>query len=89
VFIATIDTSYEVTLQAVQTSYKTRPYSKPQGDVYIRSAAVPLGGRDRTLTIEIDNNPVERTIRLIALNLKNALFEGHEAGVTCPHFAYH
>jgi len=30
--------------------------------------------------IEIDNNPVERTIRPIALNRKNALFAGHEAG---------
>ena len=29
---------------------------------------------------EIDNNPVERTIRPIALNRKNALFAGHEAG---------
>jgi transposase len=30
--------------------------------------------------IEIDNNPVERTIRPIVLNRKNALFAGHEAG---------
>ncbi len=30
--------------------------------------------------IEIDNNPVERTIRPIALNRKNALFAGHDAG---------
>jgi len=30
--------------------------------------------------IEIDNNPVERTIRPIALNRKNVLFAGHEAG---------
>ncbi len=30
--------------------------------------------------IEIDNNPVECTIRSIALNRKNALFAGHEAG---------
>ncbi len=29
---------------------------------------------------EIDNNPVERTIRPIALSRKNALFAGHEAG---------
>ena len=27
-----------------------------------------------------DNNPVERTIRPIALNRKNALFAGHDAG---------
>lgn len=30
--------------------------------------------------IETDNNPVERTIRPIALNRKNALFAGHDAG---------
>jgi len=30
--------------------------------------------------IEIDNNNVERTIRPIALNRKNALFAGHDAG---------
>ena len=30
--------------------------------------------------IEIDSNAVERTIRPIALNRKNALFAGHEAG---------
>lgn len=30
--------------------------------------------------IEVDNNPVERTIRPIALNRKNALFAGHDAG---------
>jgi len=30
--------------------------------------------------IEIDNNLVERTIRPIALNRKNALFAGHDAG---------
>lgn len=29
---------------------------------------------------ELDNNPVERTIRPIALNRKNALFAGHDAG---------
>ncbi len=29
---------------------------------------------------EIDNNSVERTIRPIALNRKNALFAGHDAG---------
>lgn len=31
--------------------------------------------------IEIDNKSVERTIRPIALNRKNALFAGHDAGV--------
>jgi transposase len=30
--------------------------------------------------IELDNNSVERTIRPIALNRKNALFTGHDAG---------
>ena len=30
--------------------------------------------------IEIDNNTVERTIRPIALNRKNALFAGHDTG---------
>ena len=30
--------------------------------------------------IELDNKPVERTIRPIALSRKNALFAGHEAG---------
>lgn len=30
--------------------------------------------------IKLDNNPVERTIRPIALNRKNALFAGHDAG---------
>ena len=30
--------------------------------------------------IEIDNNSVERTIRPIALNRKNALFARHDAG---------
>ncbi|MGO7388730.1 transposase domain-containing protein, partial [Rhizobium ruizarguesonis] len=30
--------------------------------------------------IEIDNNSVERSIRPIALNRKNALFAGHDAG---------
>jgi len=30
--------------------------------------------------IEMDNNAVERTIRPIALNRKNALFAGHDTG---------
>ena len=30
--------------------------------------------------VELDNNPVERTIRPIALNRKNALFAGHDVG---------
>lgn len=58
------------------------------------SAKSPLGealayiakyreGLGRFLTdgrIEIDSNPVERTIRPIALNRKNALFAGHDVG---------
>jgi transposase len=32
--------------------------------------------------IEMDNNAVERTIRPIALNRKNALFAGHDVGAT-------
>jgi len=32
--------------------------------------------------IEMDNNAVERTIRPIALNRKNALFAGHDAGAS-------
>ena len=31
--------------------------------------------------VELDNNPVERTIRPIALNRKNALFAVHDTGV--------
>jgi transposase len=60
----------------------------------LASAKSPLGealayiakyrdGLGRFLTdgrIEIDNNTVERTIRPIALNRKNALFAGHDAG---------
>lgn len=41
------------------------------------------GGLGHFLTdgrIELDSNTVERTIRPIALNRKNALFAGHEAG---------
>ncbi len=58
------------------------------------SAKSPLGealayiakyrdGLGRFLTdgrVEVDNNTVERTIRPIALNRKNALFAGHDAG---------
>ena len=32
------------------------------------------------VTVEMDNNTIERTIRPIALNRKNALFAGHDAG---------
>jgi transposase len=40
-------------------------------------------GPGRFLTdgrVEIDSNTVERTIRPLALNRKNALFTGHDAG---------
>lgn len=40
-------------------------------------------GLGRFLTdgrVEIDNNAVERSIRPIALNRKNALFAGHDTG---------
>ena len=40
-------------------------------------------GLGRFLTdgrVEVDNNTVEPTIRPIALNRKNALFAGHDAG---------
>lgn len=36
-----------------------------------------MGDRER---LQIDSNTVERTIRPIALNRKNALFAGHDAG---------
>ncbi len=46
--------------------------------------AAPLGPRSPSLLadgrIEMDNNTVERTIRPIAPNRKNALFAGHDAG---------
>ena len=58
------------------------------------SAKSPLGGALKYITkywdglnlfltdgrIEMDSNAVERTIRPIALNRKNALFAGHDAG---------
>ncbi len=58
------------------------------------STKAPLGGALKYITkywdglnlfltdgrIEMDNNAVERTIRPIALNRKNALFAGHDAG---------
>jgi len=39
-----------------------------------------VGRKHRLRRIELDNNPVERTIRPIALNRKNALFAGHDTG---------
>jgi transposase len=54
----------------------------PQGEAlaYIAKYRDGLG---RFLTdgrVEIDSNTVERTIRPVALNRKNALFAGHDAG---------
>lgn len=63
--------------------HRTRALAKsPLGEAlaYIAKYRDGLG---RFLTdgrIEIDNNTVERTIRPIALNRKNALFAGHDAG---------
>ncbi len=50
--------------------------SQPYCSKRIRAACAFLtDGR-----VEIDNNTVERTIRPIVLNRKNALFAGHDAG---------
>ncbi len=63
--------------------YRARASAKsPLGDAlaYIAKYRDGLG---RFLTdgrIEVDSNTVERTIRPIALNRKNALFAGHDAG---------
>lgn len=63
--------------------HRTRASAKsPLGEAltYIAKYRDGLG---RFLTdgrVEIDNNTVERTIRPIALNRKNALFAGHNAG---------
>ena len=47
---------------------------------YIAKYRDGLGGFLSDGRVEIDSNTVERTIRPIALNRKNALFAGHEAG---------
>ena len=71
-----------------QVSAKSRPSlgqvsaKSPTGEA-LKYIAKYWQGLNLFLTdgrIEIDNNPVERTIRPIALNRKNALFAGHEAG---------
>ena len=65
------------------TTHRARASAKsPLGQTlaYIAKYREGLG---RFLTdgrIEIDSNTVERTIRPIALNRKNALFAGHDAG---------
>lgn len=63
--------------------HRARAFAKsPLGEAlaYIAKYRDGLG---RFLTdgpVEIDSNTVERTIRPIALNRKNALFAGHDAG---------
>ena len=47
---------------------------------YIARYRVGLGCFLTDGRVEIDSNTVERTIRPIALNRKNALFAGHDAG---------
>jgi transposase len=47
---------------------------------YIAKYRAGLGRFVSDGRVEIDNNTVERTIRPIALNRKNALFAGHDAG---------
>ena len=55
---------------------------RPTGEA-LKDVAKDGGGLIRFLDdgrIELDSNPVERTIRPISLNRKNALFAGHDAG---------
>jgi len=63
--------------------YRARISSKaPLGEA-LKYIAKYWDGLNLFLTdgrIEMDNNAVERTIRPIALNRKNALFAGHDAG---------
>ena len=70
-------------LEAWLNNHRTRVAAKsPLGEA-LRYIAKYWDGLCRFLTdgrIELDNNPVERTIRPIALNRKNALLAGHDAG---------
>jgi len=65
------------------TAHRARVSAKsPLGEA-LKYIAKYWGGLIRFLDdgrIEIDNNTVERSIRPIALNRKNALFAGHDAG---------
>ena len=65
------------------TKHRARASSKsPLGEA-LKYIAKYWNGLTLFLTdgrIEIDSNPVERTIRPIALNRKNALFAGHDVG---------
>ena len=65
------------------TQSRAQVSAKPPTGEALKYIAKYWAGLNLFLTdgrIEIDNNPVERTIRPIALNRKNALFAGHEAG---------
>jgi hypothetical protein len=65
------------------THHRTRASAKsPLGEAlaYIAKYRDGLGHFLTDGRVEIDNNTVERTIRPIALNRKNALFAGHDAG---------
>lgn len=64
-------------------SYRARVAAKSPLSEALAYMAKDWDGLKLFLTdgrIEIDNNTVERTIRLIALNRKNALFAGHDTG---------
>lgn len=65
------------------TQHRARPTDKSALGKALAYVAKYWDGLCTFLTdgrIEIDNNAVERTIRPIALNRKNALFAGHDAG---------
>ncbi len=65
------------------THHRTRASAKsPLGEAlaYIAKYRDGLGRFMTDGRVEIDNNTVERTIRPIALNRKNALFAGHDGG---------
>lgn len=65
------------------THYRARASTKPPLGEALAYIAKYRDGLGRFLTdgrVEIENNKVERNIRPIALNRKNALFAGHKAG---------
>lgn len=69
--------------EAWLTANRARVSSKAPLGVALKYIAKYWDGLCLFLTdgrIELDNNPVERTIRPIALSRKNALFAGHDAG---------
>jgi len=69
--------------EAWLTANRARVSSKAPLGVALKYIAKYWDGLNLFLTdghIEMDNNAVERTIRPIALNRKNALFAGHDAG---------